>query len=98
MKNILSLGTVCALTISLSACTSPDRCIKDLDCGVGAYSEERTVGGYEPKTMKTSPVKEAPVMEAKTEMMEDKAPAPAAPVEEPVQGTADAMFDERLTK
>lgn len=94
MKNILSFGAVCALTLSVAACASnPDRCIDDLDCGVGAYSEERTVGGYEQKPMKKSSIKEETPMAEKAPVMEKE-----VVVQEPIKGTADAMFDERLVK
>lgn len=105
MKKILTLSALAATAISLTACAGPDKCIDDLDCGVGAYSEERTVLPMSMDTYKHStPVDESPMAEPSYEAAAP-APAPApAPepvmeeINEPVQGTADAMFDERLTK
>lgn len=99
MKKILTLCAAGSAALLLSACSShPDRCIDDLDCGTGAYSEERTVESASNETFKVSaPVNEAA---APTPAFEPE-PAPAlepSVIDEPVQGTADVMFDERLTK
>lgn len=98
MRKILTLSAVAAAALSVSACSSPDKCIDDLDCGTGAYSEERTVKVSASDTYKVSaPIDESAMPEPTPEP--EPAPAPA-PVEanEPIQGTADTMFDSRLTK
>lgn len=96
MRKILTLGALAAATVSLAACAGPDKCIDDLDCGIGPYTEERTVSASSSETFKHStPVDESAIPEPSPEP--DPAPAPA-PVSEPVQGTADTMFDSRLTK
>ncbi|MEM6781608.1 MAG: hypothetical protein AAF569_07070 [Pseudomonadota bacterium] len=99
MNKILSLCAAGSAALLLSACSShPDRCIDDLECGTGAYSEERTVASGSNETYKVSnPVNEA----AMPAPAYEPEPAPViepAVINEPVQGTADTMFDERLTK
>lgn len=96
MRKILTLGALAATALSLAACAGPDKCIDDLDCGIGAYSEERTVAASNGEAFKhSSPVDESAIPEPSPEP--EPAPAPA-PVNESVQGTADTMFDSRLTK
>lgn len=104
MRKILSLSAAAGLALSLAACTSgPDKCIDDLDCGTHAYSEERTYKPVGDEAYKVSnPVNEAPMAEPKFEPTPPPAPAPEPePMREdmkPIEGSADQMFDERLTK
>ncbi len=107
MKHTLYPLSLAALTIILSGCSSlPETCTEQLDCGYGAYSEERTVLFEGPKT--PAPVVEEvkeEVVKAPEPVKPTPAPEPApiiepepAPVMEPIESKADKVFDERLHK
>lgn len=98
MKKFMALTLSCG-TLALSACSDIPKCSDsmDLDCNVGAYSEERTFrdsagstsninpAAGEPAAPMTEPVPaEAPAAEPVTEV----APAPA-PVDTQVMRKAD---------
>lgn len=98
MKKILTLSAAGLLALSAAACTSPDDCIDDLECGTAPYSEERTYSAPVREESMSEPRYSASEEETMLEPLEPMEPMAPPPVEEPVQGTAEPMFDSRLTK
>ncbi|MEM6781609.1 MAG: hypothetical protein AAF569_07075 [Pseudomonadota bacterium] len=102
MNKFSTIAIVGFASILVSACGSVPECTSDEleNCGRGsAYAEERTVLFERPEPAPV--VVETPPAPAPTP---EPAPAPAViepepePIIEPVQGTAQPVFDERLTK
>ena len=109
MKNILNFSALGVLGLLVVGCTThPDRCIDELDCGQGAYSEERTVRAIDDEAYKVSDQMseapaEAPVYEPEPVVEAQPEPEPVATTEpkakmDPIASRGDRIFDERLTK
>lgn len=94
MKKLFALSLSCG-ALALSACSEIPKCSDsmDLDCNVGAYSEERTFRDDAGSTSNINPAPVAakePVFEQPAQPMTEPVPAPAPePVDTQVMRKAD---------
>lgn len=78
MKKLLALSLSCG-ALALSACTSIPECSDsmDLDCNIGAYSEERTWRADKPAATNINKPPAEPVFVQPAPPMTEPVPAPA---------------------